>query len=367
MKWLLLLLLYSLNVVSQATITIKGNIINDLEGYDKIYFKYNGEPEDSVRVVNGNFEIIMPFRKDDTPWLYDEYTIKKTGGYKAFNILIEHPGILTLHNVDLNKGFFGTVSGMQSAEDYEEFYSLVESSNPDVIDELKEKFPVFPEFPTDGKFTPEYLAFDKYSTEVITKYRLINLEKFIQTHTDSYASVYLLNMEMRNMKAEAIKRNYSLLTKKRQNSEEGKDIVRHLNGLKASQPKKQIKDFVLLDPNGKKISTKSLRGKYVILDFWASWCRPCIAEFPDFKKLHKKYRNKNFEILSISVDKSSEAWLKALKKQQLTWLQAIDDKNSQASNFAVSAYPTKFLIDPNGKIIMRDGDIEKKLREIFGY
>jgi thiol-disulfide isomerase/thioredoxin len=360
-------LLCSLNVVSQSTITIKGNIINDLEGYDEIYFRYNGEPLDTVKVVNGNFEIVMPFRRGDTPWLFDEYTLKKYGGERSANFLIEHPGTITVSNIDINQGFIGSVSGMQSAVDYMAFYYLNEGYSKEIENELKAKYPVTPEYPADGNFSPEFIAYNNDYMEVAKKYSVIALEKFIRNHPDSYASLYLLSVNMGNMDPETIQRQYALLAKKRQSSDEGKKIFTFMNSLKSTQVNNKIKDFVLSGPDGKKVSTKSLRGKYVLLDFWASWCTPCIAEFPDIKELYKKYKDKNFEIVNISVDKSSEAWLKAVQKHKLPWLQAIDEKESKASNFAISAVPAKFLIDPEGKIIMRDGDIEQKLTEIFGY
>jgi peroxiredoxin len=365
LKWLPLLLLCNIAVRAQSDVTIKGNIINDLEGYNEIYFRYNGEPLDTVKVINGNFEIVMPFRKGDTPWIFDEYTLKKYGGERSANFLIEYPGTITVTNIDINQGFFGRITGMQSATDYLEFQILNGNTDADIREELRAKYPIAPEFPSDGNFTPEFIAYNNDYMEVGKKYTLITLEKYIRDHPDSYASVYLLSIYMGDMVQEAIQRNYALLSKKRQSSDEGKKILTFMNALKSSSVNSQIKDFVLSGPDGKKVSTKSLRGKYVLIDFWASWCTPCVAELPDFKVLYEKYKDKNFEIVSISIDKSSQAWLKALEKHQLPWPQAIDEKSSQASNFAVSAVPTKFLIDPTGKIIMRGGDIEKKLSELL--
>ncbi|PZR22962.1 MAG: hypothetical protein DI539_04060 [Flavobacterium psychrophilum] len=366
-KWLLLLLLSSTALTAQSTITIKGNIISDLEGHDMIYFNYKGEPLDSVKIINGNFEIVMPFRKGDTPWLHDEYAKKKYGGDRAFNFLFEHPGTITVSNIDIARGFVGTVTGVQSAIDYMEFYNLNDSYTNEIFNELKKKYPVEPEYPSDGNVTPELLNYNNDMLLLYNKYSIIALEKFIKDHPDSYASLYMLNTSAGYINAESLKKNYFLLSPKRQNSEEGKEILKYVDGLKSAIANNKIKDFVLSGPDGKMISSKSLRGKYVLIDFWASWCAPCVAEFPDLKNIYTKYNNKNFEILSISIDKTKEPWLKALNKHELTWLQVIDGKDSQAANFAVSGVPQKFLIDPEGKIIMRDGNIEQKLQDIFGY
>lgn len=368
LKWMPLLFLFGLAASAQSTITIKGNIINDLEGYNEIYFRYNGEPLDTVKVIKGNFEIVMPFRKGDTPWLFDEYTFKKHGGEKSANFLFEHPGTITIDNIDINQGFMGTNAvGIQSAIDYMEYDRLENSYRIDIQNELNKKYPIEPEYPADGNPTPELINYNNDFMLLYKKYTIIALEKFIRNHPNSYASLYLLSVNVGNMDLETIQTQYALLTKERQSSDEGKNIFTFMNSLKLTQVNSKIKDFSLLNSEGKKVSTKALRGKYVLIDFWASWCRPCVAEFPNLKELYKKYKDKNFEIVNISVDKSSEAWLKAVQKHQLPWLQAIDDKESQASNFAVSAVPAKFLIDPEGRIIMRDGDIDKKLHEIFGY
>ncbi|TRW27377.1 AhpC/TSA family protein [Flavobacterium zepuense] len=364
LSWLPLLLFYSVALQAQSNITIKGNIINDLEGYDEIYFKYKGEPLDTVKVVNGNFVIIMPFRKDDMPWIYDEYTLKKLGE-RPFGLMAEHPGTIVLNDIDV-RSFSFRISGMQSAIDYEEFNTLSQSTHTDIVKELQKKYPVTPEYTRGGDVSSEYRAYNNDYIELFNKYTVIVLEKFIKNHPDSFAAVRVLKWNMEGMDAETIKKYYALLSKKRQNSDEGKEIVTFINALKSSAVNNQIKDFVLLGPDGKNVSTKSLRGKYVLIDFWASWCGPCVAEFPNIKELYGKYKNENFEILSVSIDKSSKAWLNALEKHQLPWLQVRDEKNSEAYNFAVSAVPVKILIDPKGKIIMRDGDIEKKLSELFG-
>lgn len=111
------------------------------------------------------------------------------------------------------------------------------------------------------------------------------------------------------------------------------------------------KDFTLNDLNGKPLSLSSLRGKYVILDFWGSWCGWCIKGFPDMKKYYQKYKGK-FEILGIDCNDSDEAWRAAVKKHELPWLHVYNPKDSRlASDYNVPGYPTKIVIDPSGKIV----------------
>ena len=164
-----------------------------------------------------------------------------------------------------------------------------------------------------------------------------------------------------------------MLSGKQKATTQGKDIGDYLQGLKNSTIGSKVKDFVLPTPEEKKISFASLKGKYVLIDFWASWCGPCKASFPHMKEVYAKYKGDQFEIYSISIDKDKEAWLKELKKQDLPWLQSLDDQNISQSGFAINAVPTTYLIGPDGKIFMKsigfdssgNGELEKKLDELF--
>ncbi len=132
-------------------------------------------------------------------------------------------------------------------------------------------------------------------------------------------------------------------------------------------------NFVQNDTTGKPVQLADFKGQYVLLDFWASWCAPCRAENPNLLAAYKKYKDKNFTILGVSLDdeQGRSAWLNAVKKDGLPWTQVSELKgfNSKAAVlYGVSAIPSNFLIDPAGKIIarnLRGEDLEKKLSELF--
>jgi len=132
-------------------------------------------------------------------------------------------------------------------------------------------------------------------------------------------------------------------------------------------------DFTMPDTSNNIIALQQFRGKYVLVDFWASWCGPCRAENPNVLKAYDTYKAKNFTVLGISLDKADarDKWLKAIHDDHLEWTQLADLKgwkNEAALLYSVRAIPQNFLIDPQGKIIahnIRGEELFKKLQEIF--
>ena len=208
---------------------------------------------------------------------------------------------------------------------------------------------------------PEFQSnMDKYSETVF---------KFVQENKDNLAAFYAagtidqIKYELELIKyAEEIKPKFP-------NNKSVQSFVTKMEALKVVSVGQPAPDFTLNNPDGIPVKLSEYKGKYVLLDFWASWCAPCREENPNIVKQHKAFAAKGFDILGVSLDDNKEDWIRAIKSDNLMWSHVSDLKrwdSKVAALYKVDGIPASFMLDPQGKIVaknLRGADLEKFLAE----
>ncbi|WP_430409433.1 redoxin domain-containing protein [Kordia sp.] len=319
------LFIVSCNEKPKAKFSLSGTT-NGIENGAMVYLNYNNKALDSTVVNDNSFDF-----KTELP-----------------NTPIE----LWLHNKDFSK--------------YRAFWA---ENKPMTFDATKTEF-------RNAKITgseTENLNFNFYQkVDTLPRSERQKMEmEFVKNNPKSIISSSMLSLYSTTWGREKTEELYEQFSTENKNSKFGKEIKRYLELNKALKIGDRFVDFESENQYGELKKLSELKGKVVLLEFWASWCGPCRLENPNLVKTYEKFNPKGFEIFAVSLDENKESWLTAIKKDSLNWEHISDLKggrNEAALIYGVSGIPDNYLIAENGEIIgrnLRGEKLNEKLKEIL--
>lgn len=350
--------------------TVQGNV-GTAGAPGKVYLQYRKDGKsvtDSIALKDGKFS----FQGDagSTPMSARLWFNPKGSGLSqsedSHSLYLE-PGLIKITTGDLLT--HATVDGPKTNQENEQYHAAIKPVY-DAYDAMDAKEKAAGEQAKSEAFVKQAKAESKVLDE---REKTINRD-FITKHPDSYISLNALQSFAYSADYLDIAPLWEGLSPAIKETKGGKAFGDLMPKIKAVALGATAPEFAEADTAGKMVSLTSFRGKYVLIDFWASWCGPCRAENPNVVKAYNQYKNKNFTIVGVSLDRpnAKENWLKAIHKDGLAWTQLSDLKfwdSKAAGMYGVRGIPQNFLLDPNGKIIaknLRGDDLNEKLAELFG-
>ena len=201
--------------------------------------------------------------------------------------------------------------------------------------------------------------------------------EFIPLNPDSYVSLHLLPGVRTSLPFEKYEQLFLNLSERVRNTEMGKSTSEQIAMTKKSLPGQPAPDFSKVDKEGNTIRLSDLKGKYVLIDFWGTWCIPCRRSHPHLVELHEKYAPKGVYFINVAQEndmKFRDNWLKVIEEDKMTWTQILNNEGQEGCDvvrlFSVTTFPTKVLIDQEGRIVGRylgdSRELDKELEMIFG-
>ncbi len=334
----------------------KNNISNEISQYT-LEDIISQQALSAGNIANNSMTIALEL---DEPGFY-----RLAFSQNLYLLLAIHPGLEMKIVVDMENFLEPVITGSKENADF--YKEIAAISVVSVIEDSIEFV-----------FNSNYGVNDTLAAQAVMQYQLLEMQKrlsmqnFIKNNPGYLVSLYFIEQLSIEEDYDIFKLLVDSLTQKYPNNEFVINLKTRVEKESRLAVGSIAPDIKLLNPDGKEVALSSLRGKYVLIDFWAAWCGPCRRESPNLVSLYEKYNQRGFEIFSVSLDQSREAWLKAIEDDNLSkWTHVSDLKYWQseaAKDYGVEGIPFTVLLDKEGRIIakrLRGQDLLDKMSELL--
>ena len=356
------------NAQSTKPFTVTGKITKATPG-SFVYLETNSQPTrkiDSTKITAANTFSLTSKVADG-----GDVFVLNVGGGQKMALLVEGGETLNVvadgFKMDAKTGQIGkeTVTGSKNMEYYEKLMALRTDMETKVA-AWNKQVAAATEKKDNKKIAQIEQDYQAEEQTIVTKVKAMLPE--MGTSLVSLFALNFINIDSDFATYDALAQRFE---KENPNSPHAKSLIGRVARIKGVSVGAPAPEIALNDTTGTPVPLSSLRGKYVLIDFWASWCGPCRAENPNVVRMYNKYKDKGFAIYSVSLDQAKANWTKAIRNDNLTWTHVSDLKfwqSAAAQQYGVQAIPATFLLDKEGKIIAKNlrGDaLEQKLEEIL--